>query len=167
MSEFRTLLIEGYFLNSTDMNLNEGLSVNLTTDVYEKLSAFVGEDIQLAIHHLPPGQPDPGKPGLGSCEWLTPCPAGHDTDPHKLLSVHGQGVLRHEGTRWWLDRFDGTQQEFPLHLLDGHHGRIAAATVFDVEKMRESLGGAAGQLETLGVKAESLKDLLTQLKSAL
>jgi len=161
MGEFRTLLIEGYFYKAGD-KLMSGTSTQ-ATDVYATLLPLVGEEVQLAIHHLPANPPDPNRWGLGSCHFTGACPAGHHVDPHKLLSVHGQGILRNVASRWWLDRFDGTQQEFPLHLLEGHDARVAGATVFDVEKMRESLGDV-GDLDALGIKAEGLKDLLERSK---
>jgi len=167
--EFRTTLVEGdfYLKDACLMVPYQGQVVN----VDELLAPMVGEEIQLAIHHVPPSNPDPTKWGGGCCHYQTvgKCPAGHHEDPFRLLNVHGQGVLRHDPfdsrCSWWLDKFDGSRQDFHIYLLAGHHSRLAAATVFDVEKMREALGVAgSAQIEDLGVRATNLKEILDQLQ---
>ena len=167
MGEFRTLLIEGVFYEEDGVikASRDGSAEKVLVE--ETLAAFVGEQVQIAIHHLPPHPINPDRWGGGCCLWEPSgkCPAGHHEHPDYLLNVAGQGVLHRDGSKWFLDKFDGSRQEFPLSLLVGHTARVVAACLFDVEKMRESLGNLGGPVtvETLGVRAEKLKDLLSQL----
>lgn len=170
--DFRTVLIEGDFYEEGDTI--KARSRGQIVDVGGILAPLVGEEIQMAIHYVPPNPPDPTKWGGGCCnlQETGKCPAGHDQDPYRILNVHGQGVFRCDPTSsrcpWWLEKFDGTRQDFPLYLLIGHHARLVAATVFDVERMRDSIGpDAAEKVENMGVRVENLKDILERMKSAL
>lgn len=161
MGDMRTVLIEGLF------HFQDG---NLVTDrgdkVVDSLVPFIGQEIQIAIHFIPSIPLDETKWGGGCCYWQpNPCPAGHHEHPDRLLNVAERGVLRHEDGKWSVDKFDGTQKEIPLALLDGHMGRVAAATIFDMEAMRDALKDITPEaLETLGVRATNLRDMLAELK---
>lgn len=166
MGDFRTVFAEGdFYLDGDSLKVKFRGDI---TDVTQVLESLLGEEIQLAIHYVPPMPPDMTKWGGGCCNLQATgyCPAGHHEDPFKLLNVHGQGVLRHGSDAWYLEKFDGTKQIFPVHFLAGHHARLVAATVFDVEKMRDSLPSAvAEQVDSLGTKAKSLQDILNQLSA--
>jgi hypothetical protein len=163
MGDLRAILVEGLFY------IQDG---KITTDrgdlLYEHLEPLVGHDIQLAVHFLPPSPPDPTKWGGGCCMWQpAECPAGHHEHPDRILNIALRGVLgRDPGSRWFLDTFDGKQVDLPFALLDGHHGRVAAATVFDVQAMQESLAEkiTPESLEALGVRANNLRDLMERLR---
>jgi hypothetical protein len=166
VGDFRTILAEGDFYD--DAGAIKVQCRGEIIDVSALLATLIGDEIHLAIHYVPPMPPDMTKWGGGCCNYQISgfCPAGHHTDPYRLLNVHGQGVLRFNAhTGWCLEKFDGSRQEFPIKLLVGHHARLVAATVFDVEKMRDSISPMdMDQVDCLGVKAESLQDILVQLK---
>lgn len=162
MGDLRAILVEGLFY------IQDGkISTDRGDFLYEHLEPMVGQDIQLALHFLPPTPPDPDRWGGGCCMWQpAECPAGHHEHPDRILNIALRGVLRHEGDQWSLDTFDGKQVVLPFALLDGHHGRVAAATVFDVQAMQESLAEkfTPESLETLGVRASNLRDLMERLR---
>lgn len=163
MGDLRAILVEGLFY------IQDG---KITTDrgdfLYEHLEPMVGQDIQLAVHFMPPIPPDPTKWGGGCCMWQpTECPAGHHQHPDRILNIALRGVLGHDtGYRWFMDTFDGKQVDLPFALLDGHYGRVAAATVFDVQAMQEALAEkiTPESLEALGVRANNLRDLMERLR---
>lgn len=164
MGTFSTALLEGLFYET------EG---RLTTDrggfVDDLLAPLVGQDIQLAIHFVPQLPIDPQKWGGGSCLWQpAECPAGHHEHPDRILNIAVRGVLEREDTTWWVRQLDGKRLQIPLELLDGHHGRLAAASVFDVGKMRDAITGFdPDQIESLGVQATELRDMLSNLQAHL
>ena len=170
MGEFRILLIEGiFYINDGRLTAKKDGDSNII-DVVEALTPFVGTEVQFAVHFLPPMPPDPKRWGGGCCLWEPSgkCPAGHHEQPGLLLNVSGRGVLRQgPDTAWWLDVFDGSRMELPLLLLDGHAARVASVSVFDAEKMKESLLNAVNsdQIEALGTRAADLKELLTRLQA--
>lgn len=140
----------------------------MDTTVVAELEPLVGQRVRLAMHHLPPSLADldESKWGGGACLWQPhPCPAGHHERPGFLLNVTGDGVLRHEGGKWHLDRLDGTRLDLPFHLMAGHWGRLAAAPILEVDKMRDTLSiEDLEQVEALGSKLSSMKELLDRLK---
>ncbi len=165
MGDFRTILAEGDFYEEDGLVKVQcrGQVVSVT----ELLTPLLGEDIQLAIHYVPTEHPDATKWGGGCCHYQDSgfCPAGHHEDPYRILNVHGQGVLRRDSEGWWLEKFDGGRQDFPVELLAGHHARLAAATMFDVGKMRDALKPEdLAKVEDLGVRATQLQDIITQMK---
>ncbi len=164
MSEFKAILVEGIFVR------NEGeICVQETSEIPSlvtgKLEPLLGQEVQLAVVHLPRLPLEPGKWAGGCCLWQpSPCPVGHHINPAYLLNFTATGVLHHEGRRWWVTGFDGKEQMLPLEQLEGHHGRIAAATVFHVEKAREALADVdLEDIGALGVKAEELRETLANL----
>lgn len=168
MGDFRTILVEGDFYE--DQGSIKVQYRGHVVDVNALLEPLVGEDIQLAIHFVPVDNPDPAKWGGGCCYCQSEgwCPAGHHEDPYKILNVHGQGVLKHEDGNWWLQKFDGSRQDFPIRLLARHHARLAAATIFDIGKIRDSLNPEdLAKVEDLGVKATQLQDILGRLKQSI
>lgn len=164
MDAFHTALLEGCFYETDNVLKNDqGRTVE------SLLSPLVGQDIHLAIHFVPQLPIDPSKWGGGCCLWQpSPCPAGHHEHPDRLLNVAVRGRLGREGNRWWVDQMNGKRVDIPLHLLVGHYGRVAAATVFDVQQIRESLEGfSPDQVESLGVQASDLRDVLSRLQTHL
>lgn len=165
MGDLRAILIEGLFY------IQDG---KIATDrgdfLYEQLEPLVGQDIQLAVHFMPSMPPDPTKWGGGCCVWQpAECPAGHHEHPDRILNIALRGVLGYDvGYRWFMDTFDGQQIDIPFALLDGHQGRVAAATVFDIQAMEESLAAKVTpeSLEALGVRANNLRDLMDRLRVA-
>lgn len=166
MSDLRAILIEGLFYLSPDTNK---IMSDRGDSVEEHLGPLIDQDVQLAIHFLPPTPPEPDRWGGGCCMWQpAACPAGHHEHPDRILNVSVRGVLGYDPTinRWWVDTFEGNQVTLPFALLDGHHGRVAAATVFDVQAMQEALAEkiTPESLEALGVRANNLRDLMERLR---
>ena len=154
MNTFRTALLEGIFYE------DDG---KIVTDKGGSV-----EDL-LAVHFVPQLPIDPDKWGGGCCLWQPrPCPAGHHEHPDQILNISVRGVLSHTGGHWHIDQMDGKRVEIPLVLLDGHYGRLAAASIFDVQKIRESMGEFdPDQIESLGTQATELRDVLSKLQEHL
>ena len=161
MDELRTMLLEGLFYR------RDGI---ITTDkgvaLFEQLEPLVGQDIHLAVHFLPSDPPNPERWGGGCCMWQpSQCPAGHHEHPDRLLNLAVRGVLGRDGDQWWIDQFDGKRVQIPFTLLDGHQGRVAAASVFDVQAMQESLSNITpDMIENISIRSNNLRDLLDQLR---
>lgn len=167
MGKLQTVLIEGVFYQKEGHLVADRNGQSMV--VGETLGPLVGEEIQIALHHLPPFPPNPKLWGGGCCLWQASgcCPAGHHRDPGLLLNVSGTGVLRQAEDRWWLDKFDGTEMTLPLQLLEGHSARVVAATTFSVEAMRGTLAAQGGDaLDTLGVQATHLRDILQRIHNS-
>jgi len=164
MGAFHTILMEGLFYESDGK-----LQTDRGDFVDEMLRPMIGEDIHLAVHYLPPIPIDSSKWGGGCCMWQpNPCPAGHHENPDRLLNVTARGWLGQTDGQWWVEQLDGKRVMIPFNLLDGHQARVAAASVFDVEAMRDSLGSITpDQVETLGAQARDLRDLLANLQDHL
>ena len=165
-SDFRTVLLEGLFYEQDGK-----LRTDRGDSVEDSLTPFMGEDINIAIHHLPSFPIEPDKWGGGCCMWQpAECPAGHHEHPDRLLNVTLRGHLERGGVgKWYVDKLDGSRVYLPLALLDGHQARIACATVFSVEAMQEALGTAVTpeHIEALGIQAQNLKDLMAKLQEQL
>lgn len=165
MGTFRTVLWEGLFYERDGQILSDQSQDSLDG----LLNPLIGEDIHLAVQFVPPLPIDPDKWGGGCCMWQpSPCPAGHHLDSTRLLNVAVRGTLERRGSQWLIHQLDGKTIEVPFHLLPGHHGRVAAASVFDVQGMRDSLQGLdPDQIESIGVQAADLRDMLARLKGHL
>jgi len=178
--------MEGIFYHDPDsgalmLESTKGDRVN----VIEALMRLHHRRVQISVHHLPPMPPDPMKPGGGCCLWGTEprftthggttfCPFGHHKEPTKLLNVTARGIMDlrvgfyDSETTFAVHQFDGTEVVLPFqHFLAGHVGRIAAATVVDIEAMKDALlkFGGLGQVEGLGERIGDLRELLQQLPS--
>lgn len=167
MSDFHVVLTEGlFYLHNNSLCMEEDGGQHKR--VAGILTPLVGQRVQLAVHHLPP-QVDHGKPGLGSCCWLplgAGCPVRHDLTPDRLLSFHAEGVLRDEP--WRLEKFDGTVVTIPFSGMPGHYGRLAVASMPDLDQMRDILAKLdPASLAAAGVKAEDLGALLAKLRKAI
>ena len=152
MSEkFKALLVEGIFNTKEDLAIfkksgfcpwntivvDEGEGKK---DLESILSPYIGENISFAAHHTV--NPDtPLLKGFGSClaEGNSWCVFEHHKHPSRAFSFNTEGVLRQEDHHLYVEKFDGRKDFIPLFMLVGHRGRIAAATVFDVEKMKETV----------------------------
>lgn len=151
----RVVLLEGVF--------DQDLSVD-GRSVAEALSQFVGTRIRLAAHHLPADPVDPTRWGGGSCMYQPgPCLYGHHVDPTRMFSYVGDGVLGRDREWWTVTRFDGGVDRPDLSVLAGHQGRVAIATVFDVEAMRDAVSSTFDGVD-LGVRAEELRSVLERLR---
>lgn len=157
MGDLHTILLEGLgHIRGGKLHI-EG------NEVAGCLGPFVGGDVHLAVHFLPPIPPDPNRWGGGCCLWEPgPCPAGHREHPDRILNVALRGVLRNDGARWWVDTFDGRSVDVPFDLLDGHYGRVAVATVLSVQAMEEVVSNH--DLDQIGVRAQDLRDLLNRMQ---
>lgn len=167
MGGFTAILLEGIFYEEGG-RLVARTETGAVTSVSDVLAPLQGARVQFAVHHLPPNPPNPQRWGGGSCLWEgtgAPCPAGHGEHPLFLFNIASDGVLGEESGTWFLDRFDGTRLPLQLHMLVGHHGRIASATLLSVEAMRDVLGanGVDGVAD-LGVRADDLREILTRIK---
>ena len=190
MEDFKAILLEGVFSLKDEENapwrqdpfVVDPASIvvnneNGTESLVETLEPQIDKHVSIALHHFPPVMPpDPDKWGGGSCllqpmEW---CPFGHHEHPHRFFTLSLEGFLRRAETRWFVEKFDGTEADLPFSFLVGHYSRVASATMIDVEKMKESLDqmkemAAAGQApdvtDVLGVEVDELKDMLGKLEN--
>jgi hypothetical protein len=146
--DFKAILLEGTFKVPSATG-ESGLSSVLTArgvhiDVDTTLNDLVGDHVQLALHAIP--------------EHLS-----YDSQVLKnLVNFSQQGVLQREGPRWFLRKFDGSLEEVPLPSLDGKMGRLLAATIHEVEKMRDCVTKA--DLDSLGTEIHDLKGKLEELR---
>lgn len=166
MTGFRAILLEGVFYQRDGVLYCA--SDKGEQPVWANIEPMLGTRIRIAAHHLPPNPPDPNRWGGGCCLWESVgyCPAGHHTAPMSLHNFSEEGVLRQEGAVWSLLDFRGHEHALDMvRWLNGHHARIAAATLLDVEQMRESLDSlSVDSLDTLGVKASDLLSLIEQMQ---
>jgi len=166
--DFNAILVEGLFYEQAGaVCIEQDNGQHTTFD--DVLGPVVGHRVQLALHHLPPHGIEPGKPGAGSCRFPggVGCPVHHDRFPNRLLSFHMDGVL--QSSPWRLEKFDGSVQPLPVNGMIGHYGRLGAATMLDVDKMRETLAkmspeDLASTLASSGMSAGDLEDVLTRLR---
>lgn len=164
MSDFNLLLIEGLFYQrGADLYIEQDSGVHRS--VTEALLPLVGQRVQFAMHHLPPNGLQAGEPGAGSCRFPqgVGCPVQHDKRPDHLLSFHLDGVLRNTPT-WGVEKFDGKVVSIPFVGMVGHFGRVAAATILDVEAMRDSLLKTATSMGSSGLNAKDIETLLDRLR---
>ncbi len=134
----------------------------------EALTPLVGQRVQFALHHLPPHGIEAGAPGAGSCRFPEGkgCPVRHDEFPDRLLGFHLDGVLQ-GAPIWGMQKFDGTVVSIPFGGMVGHFGRVAAATILDVEAMRDSLLKAVTSPGSSGVDVQDLEALLGRLRKGM
>jgi hypothetical protein len=186
LSEFQALLLEGIFYQDDDEGLMVTPAKGPAIKVIDALLRLNERNVQISVHHLPEMPPDPTRWGGGCCLWEQQvdrfsthdgqafCPFGHHKHPTKLLNVVAQGVMHYESgfypseSRVIIHQFDGTTVDFQdafSGYLPGHRGRIAVATVVDIEKMREALlkSGGLGMVEGMGGRINDLKDMLGHL----
>ena len=135
-----------------------------TEKVYLKdtFAPFMGEKVSFAMHHLI--NMDRAKEwGIGSCHLSTIgwCPCNHHKTPYEVLNLTAEGVLKEDGDHLFLEKFDGEKFMLPMYLLVGHDCRIAMATVFDVEKMKDTVF----QDEDLKSQLDQMMDLMNKLRS--
>ena len=168
MEGFDTLVVEGLFYREEGGPLLSRSVDGKVSNVTEQLDRMKGRELQLAMHHLPDYPLAANRWGGGCCLWQATgnyCPAGHHENPSFLLSVSGRGVLRQTEDGWCLETFEGTHIGMPLNQMEGHMGRIAAVTIIDLEKMKDSMSSVdLEKVDTLGVQAKQLQDILSQLQ---
>lgn len=162
MLSFQAVVVEGLFFfegGALHIEKDSGERVSLAT----VLQPLVGQRVQFALHHLPPRGLQPGQPGAGSCRFPggVGCPVGHDRHPDRMLTFHLEGVL--QADPWRLLKFDGSVVAVPIQGMPGHYGRVAGATIMDVDAMRDAV--AQGGLAALsGLGSADLEQLLAQLR---
>jgi hypothetical protein len=147
------MLLEGQFRKDPDgtvwVDAPPDRNGNLMT-VTASLQALIGHHVQFAMSHLPSLPLDSTRRGLGSCNWGdAPCPFGHTVDMFDIYTVTAQGTLEHDPTQtnpWSIVSFDGTTTEIRLDWMVGHNGRIACASITELEKLRESVATMANQV---------------------
>jgi hypothetical protein len=190
VSDFQALLLEGIFYQDDDHGLMVTPDKGPPVRVIDALMRLNERNVQISAHHLPVMPPDPTRWGGGCCFWeqgragqfkaygsdTEPfCPFGHHHEPTKLFNLVAQGILHYKGEfypsedRVVIHQFDGTEVDFKTAFqsyLPGHRGRIAAATVVDIEKMREALlkSGGLGMVEGMGERINDLKDMLSRMQ---
>ena len=167
--DFRVVLAEGVFYEEKAEVLIRQGPVAPAKSVLEELTPLVGKRIRLAMHHLPPNLQalDESKWGGGCCLWQpAPCPAGHHERPGYLLNVTGDGVLRYDDKgSWHLDMLDGSKLRLPFDQMVGHFGRLAAATLLDVDKLRDTLSpDDLDQVTAMSSKLGSIKEMLERMR---
>lgn len=156
---FQVLMLEGEFAQAPEgITARNGAEVVLLS---EALAPFVGQRVRLAFHQSFPRAPQPSIPGFGSC--LTSDCAFHRLRPDLLLNVSVEGVLVENAGTYSITGFDGQVKPLPFEFLAGHYGRVAAASLLDVERMREAVL-ASENPEALAVQAASLRDVVEQIK---
>jgi len=164
--DFNAILVEGLFYErDSAIHIEKDNGEHVTIE--DVLAEVLGQRVQFALHHLPPNGIEPDKPGAGACKYPggQGCPAFHDRFPDRLLSFHMEGVLKADP--WRVEKFDGTVSLTPFKAMPGHYGRIGAATVFDVAKMRESLANISPEgLAAAGIDTTNLEALLARLRAA-
>jgi hypothetical protein len=164
---FNAVLLEGLFYEKGGTFFAEK-DTGEHVDVQALLTPLLGTRVQFAVHHLPPQGIQPGIPGAGACRFPggQGCPVRHDKYPDRLLTYHLDGVLRADP--WRQEKFDGTVVPIPFQGMVGHYGRLAVATVIDVEKMRDALGGLnPAAFTTAGLRSQDLEEILARLRKAM
>lgn len=163
---FNAILLEGLFYEKEGCFFVEQ-DGGKHTSLAEVLLPVKDTRVQFAVHHLPPHGLQPGEPGAGSCRFPQGrgCPVRHDQFPDRLLAMHLDGVLRADP--WRLEKFDGSVITIPFGGMVGHFGRLAVATILDVEAMRESLAHLdPTALASSGLGVADLERLLDRLRKS-
>ena len=161
MSDLRTVLVEGLFY-AKDGKIATDRGVVLT----DLLETLVGHDIHLAVHFTPSTPPEDGRWGGGCCMWQpVACPFGHHVHPDRIMNVSVQGVLARTDTSYAVTTATG-EVVIPFDKLDGHYGRVVAATVFDVSQIAkcETPDITPENMAALQARASVLLDLMKNLK---
>lgn len=172
MGNFTAILIEGIFYHDDAGSLMVQPYRGRAEVVHGLLSPLRGENVRIAIQHLPQMPLDPEAWGGGSCLHQRDggrCPFGHADDPQSILNFVAEGELQtpaESSSDWFIRSFAGTETRLPLGHLVGHHGRLAAATLFSVEEMKDKIAqaGMLDSVEGLGAQVNNLRDLLERLK---
>jgi len=165
--DFKAILVEGLFYEKEGALFIED-DKGKHVAVSDVLAPVVGHRVQFAVHHLPPNGIELDKPGGGSCYYPggKGCPALHEERPDRVLSFHMEGVL--QGDPWRMEKFDGSVVPIPFGAMPGHYGRIGAATIIDVSKMRDILmDPSIPRSVSGGMDAPELERVLERLKKAL
>ncbi len=170
MDALKTLMLEGnFYLDHQSLWVKS--DTGETQEVEPLLKELEGRQIRLAVMHVPPSGPKPGRWGGGSCNIEvagTECPAGHHLHPDRMLVFSQEGVLTKTPQGWVLCAFDGGIQSVPLNMMWGHYGRILGATTDAVERMRDKLANLSPdqQVESLIGQAGDLTEMLEKLRKA-
>ncbi len=163
MAQFQAVLVEGLFFSENGalhIKKDGGEKVALAT----ALQPLMGQRVQFALHHLPPHGLQPGQPGAGSCQFPggVGCPVQHDQHPDRMLAFHMEGVLHADP--WRLLKFDGSVVVVPVQGMPGHYGRVAGATILDVDAMRDALNQKGSGALPTGLNVADLGKMLDQLR---
>ena len=164
METFRSVVLTGLFYERDDKVLivpEEGDEADLD----EHLEPFLGSQVKLVAHHLPPTPVDPERWGGGCCRWEPgDCPAGHHVNPTYLVLMAVEGELvRDEEQGWVVLREDGNRVIVPVGQLMGHISQIAVVTNIDLSKIEPDKGSLDDALK-LGQELEQMLGSLSQLQ---
>ena len=162
MPDFKALLQEGLFYERAGSFFIEQAD-GTHTDVRALLTPLEGLRVQFALHYLPPNGIQAGEPGAGSCRYPQGrgCPI-HGAQWDRMLSFHLEGVLG--SSPWRITKFDGLAVRVPFEAMPGHFGRLAVATVLDIESMRDALSRQGPGAQVQGVGAGDLQQILERLR---
>ena len=123
--------------------------------IEQQLKDMVGNQVQFAMHQLPSMPLDPAKRGLGSCLVEGKCPVGHDDGNWELYNVTAQGVLR--DSPWRIEQFDGTEVALRFDWMAGHVGRMACASLTQLESLRELAANLTEQVQAISIGSKVVK----------
>lgn len=143
------ILMEGVFERLGDGQTWADSPTPNPMTVEAALSTLVGHHVQFAMHHVPMLPFDPTKRGLGACYAVGRCHFGHDEGNTDLYQMTANGVLHQDP--WRIEAFDGTVQTFDPSVLVGHMGRVACASVTELEKLRESAAKLTAQIQSFSI----------------
>ena len=140
-------------------------------DVGTVLAQFENQEVRVLVHHRPREPHDPTRWGGGCCfhEPSGTCPFGHHDRPDSLYTFNAVGILKRDGTDWYLEKDEGTKAEIYTSFLIGHRSQIVVTSIPDVseidEKIRSfdpsSLEGA--NLDELTAKLKEMREYIQHL----
>lgn len=143
------ILVEGEFKAVDGQTCVEQTHRGGTAIIEQQLKDMVGHQVQLSMHQLPAMPLDHTKRGLGSCHVEGKCPCGHDDGNWEIYNVTAQGVLR-EGP-WRIEQFDGTETMLRFDWMVGHMGRMACASLTQLEVLREAAASLSEQVQAISI----------------
>lgn len=143
------VLLEGVFKQSDGKTVVDQPHRQNVAVVEDALALLVGHHVQFAMHHVPALPFDPTLRGLGACHVEGQCPLGHDDGKFDLYNVTASGVLRQDP--WRVEQFDGTEEPVRLDCMVGHMGRLACASVTELEKLREAAASLSAQVQAFRI----------------
>lgn len=150
------VLLEGVFKATDNGHTMVERQHQAPADVGEALSSLVGHHVQFAMHQVPTFPFDPSQRGLGACYVEGKCPLGHDDGNFDLYAVTANGVLHQDP--WRIEAFDGTVQPIEMGKMVGHMGRIAAASLTELEKLREAAAQLSTQIQAFSIGMKPVGD---------
>lgn len=141
------VLVEGTFVQEAD-TLTIVQEDGKRYSIEGSLGPLVGDNVQLSLHHLPRLDHHWDTRGAGCCLWPEgQCPFGHDAKPQRFHSVVATGVL--ERDPWQVRAFDGTLTPLHFDWMVNHKGRLACASLSQLETLRGLVDGLKTQVSSV------------------